>query len=212
MTRLVRAATALAAALAAVLLTAAPAAAHVELVQAKANGDGTTTLTFAFNHGCDEAPTTELVVALPQGVTATTATSPVKGWTGTVSGDRVTFTGPPVPTKTDAQYLLTTRITGKVGQTFVFPAIQTCTGGATSAWIDQSADAEHPAPRMVATATMLAAQPTPPAAAPAAAPPPSGGATLPQAAVALTVFVLLAAGAAAFVASRRQRTAPTPSQ
>ena len=66
MTRRARAAAALG--LAALLTVAGTqgAAAHVLLETATPNGDGTTTLTFSFEHGCDGAPTTGLDVTLPE--------------------------------------------------------------------------------------------------------------------------------------------------
>ncbi|WP_155373731.1 DUF1775 domain-containing protein [Catellatospora vulcania] len=211
-TRLARSTVAVLAGVLAVLVAAAPAAAHVELVQAQANGDGTTTLTFGFEHGCEQAPTTELVVALPEGVTAARFAGTASGWTGTINGDRVRFTGPAIATGTAARFHVVTRIKAAVGQTLIFPAIQHCTGGATSAWIDRTADAEHPAPRVVATAAMLAEQAAavPPAAVPPkAAAPRDAGAGLPQALAGVAVFVLLA-GVGGGLAARRPRVGGRP--
>ncbi|AVT37022.1 DUF1775 domain-containing protein [Plantactinospora sp. BB1] len=184
-------------------LGAAPAAAHVEIAEAQPNGDGTTTLTFSFDHSCDNSPTTELVVALPDGVTATTTATPNR-WSAAVADDRVTFTGPGLET---AQVGLTTRIIARAGDTLHFPVLQRCADGGSYDWIDITADSEHPAPRLIATNAVLANPPDPttaptPAAAAGAAQQQGGGATLGQALAVLAAFVL-AAAAAGFGLARR---------
>ncbi|MEV2240683.1 DUF1775 domain-containing protein [Micromonospora sp. NPDC049891] len=185
-------------------LGAAPAAAHVEVAGAQPNGDGTTTLTFSFDHSCEDSPTTELVVALPDGVTASD-TVPPEGWSATVAGDRVTFTGPGRET---AEVGVTARIVARAGDTLHFPVLQRCTDGGSYDWIDVTADSEHPAPRLIATNAVLAAQPEPSAAPPVAvaggaARTQGGGATLGQASAVVVVFVA-AAAVAGFVSVRRQ--------
>ncbi len=185
------------------VLGAVPAAAHVEVASAQPNGDGTTTLTFSFDHSCDDSPTTELVVALPDGVTAS-GTVPPEGWTATVAGQRVTFTGPGRET---AEVGVTTRIVARAGDTLTFPVLQRCADGGSYDWIDITADSEHPAPRLIATNAVLAEQPQVPAAPPDAAaggtePTQGGGATLGQASAVVVTFVA-AAALAGFVTVRR---------
>ncbi|MDG4795673.1 DUF1775 domain-containing protein [Micromonospora sp. WMMD1082] len=194
---------AVAATVAYLALGAAPAAAHVEVAGAQPNGDGTTTLTFSFDHSCDGSPTTELVVALPDAVTATATVTP-GGWSGAVTDRRVTFTGPGLET---AQVGVTTRITAQAGDTLIFPVLQRCADGGSYDWIDITADSEHPAPRLIATNAVLAAQPdTTAAPTPAAAGRPvqeqGGGATLSQTLAVLAAFVL-AAATTGFVLARR---------
>ena len=106
--------TAVAAAGALAVLTAGPAAAHVLIETVEPHGDGTSTLTFTFDHGCD--------------------------------GERAAFT-------------LDVRVTGVVGQAFVFPAEQECPSGASYAWTDTDPSGARPAPTFVATTASLAPAP-----------------------------------------------------
>jgi periplasmic copper chaperone A len=165
----------------------APAFGHVLLSKAQPNPDGTTTLTFTFDHGCGEAPTNGLAITTPAGVAARSASGP-PGWQVAAEPSRVVFTGPPVPAGTQAEFLVTVTITGaRVAQSLAFPATQTCPGGETLAWQDLQADAEHPAPSLVVTAAMLPA--------PAVVKPATQGAPLPYAVLALSVLVVVAAAA-----------------
>ncbi|MFI7024413.1 DUF1775 domain-containing protein [Micromonospora sp. NPDC049900] len=182
-------------------LGTAPASAHVEVAGAQPNGDGSTTLTFAYDHSCDDSPTTELVVALPEGVTATGTVEP-EGWSAALSGDRVTFTGPGLET---AEVGVTARIAAQAGDTLHFPVLQRCADGSSLDWIDRTADSDYPAPRLIATNAVLENPPEATAAPPAAAggsSPESAGATLNQALSVVVVFVAVAAGAG-FVLARR---------
>ncbi|WBB53527.1 DUF1775 domain-containing protein [Verrucosispora sp. WMMD573] len=184
------------------VLGAVPAAAHVEVAEARPNGDGTATLTFSFDHSCDDSPTTELVVALPDGVTASAVAAP-EGWSGAVAGDRVTFTGPGLET---ASVGVTARIVARAGDTLIFPVLQRCADGGSYDWIDITADSDHPAPRLIATNAVLAAQPgttTAPPLAGGAERTQGDGATLGQASVVVVAFVA-AAAVGGFVAVRRQ--------
>ncbi|MER5458557.1 DUF1775 domain-containing protein [Micromonospora sp. NPDC002389] len=183
-------------------LGAAPASAHVEIAGAQPNGDGSTTLTFAYDHSCDDSPTTELVVALPEGVTATGTVEP-DGWSAALSGDRVTFTGPGLGT---AEVGVTARITAQAGDTLHFPVLQRCADGNSLDWIDRTADSDYPAPRLIATNAVLENPPeataAPPAASGGGASPEGAGTTLGQALTVVVVFVAVAAGAG-FVLARR---------
>ncbi|MDQ7905212.1 DUF1775 domain-containing protein [Phytohabitans sp. ZYX-F-186] len=186
---------------AALLLTGSPAAAHVLLAKAQPNGDGSTTLTFTFDHGCGDSPTTELIVSLPAGATPPTRTEQPTGWNATITPSRVTWTGPGLNAGAEAAFSLVTRLTGTIGQPLRFPTVQRCPNGQAYEWTDPQPGDEHPAPSLIATGAILAPQP---AAAPRTPAPPTdtGGASLPQAAAALAVLVL-AAGSAAAVVTRR---------
>lgn len=184
---------------AATVLLGSPAAAHVEVATAQPNGDGTTTLTFGFDHSCDASPTTEMVVALPAGVTATATTQP-RGWSAAIAADRVTWTGPGITT---GRLAMVTRITATPGQTLRFPALQRCADGGSYDWIDTTSDGDEPAPRLVATGAVLASRPEP---TPVAATDQAGGASLPQAVAALAAFVALAAAAGLVLARRAAAT------
>ncbi|MBN0038904.1 DUF1775 domain-containing protein [Cellulosimicrobium cellulans] len=160
-----RVAVALAAAGALAVLTAGPAAAHVLIETVEPHGDGTSTLTFTFDHGCDGEPTDALRVTLPEGVEALGAGQP-DGWTSDVGADAVAWTGEPVPDGERAAFTLDVRVTGEVGQAFVFPAVQECPSGASYAWTDTDPSGARPAPTFVATAASLAPAPVVTAAAP----------------------------------------------
>ncbi|WP_422768810.1 DUF1775 domain-containing protein [Plantactinospora sp. WMMC1484] len=199
----------LAAAAAALLFTGSPAAAHVLLARAQPNGDGSTTLTFTFDHGCGESPTTELIVSLPAGATPPTRTAQPTGWKATTEPDRVTWTGPGLAAGAEAAFALTTRLTGTIGQPLRFPTVQRCANAEAYEWTDPQPGDEHPAPSLIATAAVLAPVPASARAATAPASGTGGAASLPQALGALAAFVVTATAAAAF-ATRRNRPLPAP--
>ncbi|WP_264030812.1 DUF1775 domain-containing protein [Cellulosimicrobium sp. SH8] len=140
------------------VLTAGPAAAHVLIETVEPHGDGTSTLTFTFDHGCDGEPTDALRVTLPEGVEALAAGQP-DGWVSDVTDDAVAWSGEPVPDGERAAFTLDVRVTGDVGQAFVFPAVQECPSGASYAWTDTDPSGARPAPTFVATAASLAPAP-----------------------------------------------------
>ena len=150
--------TAVAAAGALAVLTAGPAAAHVLIETVEPHGDGTSTLTFTFDHGCDGEPTDALRVTLPEGVEALAAGQP-DGRTSDGCADAVAWTGEPVPDGERAAFTLDVRVTGDVGQAFVFPAVQECPSGASYAWTDTDPSGARPAPTFVATTASLAPAP-----------------------------------------------------
>ncbi|WP_275002328.1 DUF1775 domain-containing protein [Promicromonospora iranensis] len=153
------------------LVPAAPAAAHVLIETVEPNGDGTATLTFTFDHGCEGEPTDTLEVSMPDGVEALAAGAP-DGWTAELEPGSVLWTGKAVPDGDRAEYTLDVRVTGTVGQSFAFPTEQRCAGGGSYRWTDIDPSGDHPAPTFVATAASLAETPTMPAApvAPAGSP------------------------------------------
>lgn len=188
MTRIHRRRTAAVLTLAAVLCTIGTqgAAAHVLLETATPNGDGTTTLTFSFEHGCEGAPTTGLDVTLPPGVVPVSTTQP-EGWDSTRDGGVIRWSGTAVADGTAARFELVATVSGTVGQSFAFPTTQVCTEG-SSDWVDTAPGAGYPAPSFIATAATLA----PPSGTPG---PAAQGASLPQALAAVGAAALLAAGA-----------------
>ncbi|GIG39287.1 DUF1775 domain-containing protein [Cellulomonas phragmiteti] len=145
-----------------VLAGASGAAAHVLIESVQPHGDGTSTVTLVFDHGCDGAPTRALTVTLPDGVEALAADQP-PGWSADLTARTVGWHGTPVPDGQRAEYTLDVRVTGTVGQTFTFPTRQECTTGSYD-WADTAPASEHPAPSFVATAATLSAPPPGPAA------------------------------------------------
>ncbi|MFY1695659.1 DUF1775 domain-containing protein [Solwaraspora sp. WMMA2101] len=172
---------------------ATPALAHTQLAGAAPNGAGATTLTFTFDHGCANADTTELTVEMPDGAIVGTAVGQPDGWTAEVTPRQVTWTGPPIGDEQIAagvaEFAVLVRLTGTVGQTFWFPAVQRCADGDSYDWADTRADAERPAPSLIATNAVLA--PAPPIDEGAASER-SGGASLPQALTAAALLVVVA--------------------
>jgi hypothetical protein len=185
---------------AALLLTGSPAAAHVLLAKAQPNGDGSTTLTFTFDHGCGDSPTTELIVSLPAGATPASPTEQPTGWKATIAPSR-----PGLQTGAEAAFSPVTRLTGTIGQPLRFPTVERCANSQQYQWTDPQPGDEHPAPSLIATGAILAPQPrtAPQAPAPAAD---TGGAGLAQALGALATLVLAAAASAAVVTRRATDT------
>ncbi|MGN9907690.1 DUF1775 domain-containing protein [Phytohabitans sp. LJ34] len=190
-----------AAAVAALLFAGSPAAAHVLLAKAQPNGDGSTTLTFTFDHGCGDSPTTELIVSLPAGATPPSRTEQPAGWKATTEPGRIAWTGPGLKAGAEAAFSLVTRLTGTIGQPLRFPTVQRCANKEQYQWTDPQPGDEHPAPSLIATGAILAPQPGAAARAPAA-PTDTGAASLPQAALALAILVAAAAVAATLITRR----------
>lgn len=136
-----------------VLVGAGPAAAHVLVESVQPRGDGTSTVTFVFNHGCDGEPTEALAVTLPDGVEVVAVGQP-EGWSSHVSDRTLHWHGDPVPDGQRAELTIDVRLTGEVGRAFVFPTRQECTTGSYD-WADTEPTGEHPAPTFVATAATL---------------------------------------------------------
>ncbi|MFE4466697.1 DUF1775 domain-containing protein [Oerskovia sp. NPDC056781] len=200
MTRRARAAAALGLAALLTVTGAQVAAAHVLLETATPNGDGTTTLTFSFEHGCDGAPTTGLDVTLPAGVEAVSTVQP-EGWAAEQEPGVVRWEGTPVADGTPARFELVTRVTGTAGQAFWFPTTQTCTEGSYD-WVDTDPAGAHPAPSFVATTATLAPQPIAPGGLDATSGP--AGASLAQTLAAVAAASLAAATAGAWYLARRR--------
>ncbi|WP_435737978.1 DUF1775 domain-containing protein [Cellulosimicrobium sp. PMB13] len=153
---LARVSTVLALAAVGVGVAAGPAGAHVLIETVEPHGDGISTITFTFDHGCDGEPTDTLRVTMPEGVELLAATQP-DGWTSAVGGDGVTWSGEeaPVPDGERAAFTVDVRVTGEIGQSFAFPAVQECPSGASHDWSDTDPSGAHPAPTFVATAATL---------------------------------------------------------
>lgn len=172
----------------ATVAAAGSAGAHVLIESATPNGDGTTTITFTFDHGCEGHPTSRLEVALPEGVTATRTVDPA-GWRSVLSGRSVTWEGEPVDDGEKKQFGLVTTVTGEIGQSFSFPTVQRCHGGRSYSWTDAATGSNTPVPSFVATAATLSAR-SPHADVPASTG--SGGASLTQALAAVAILTGLA--------------------
>jgi periplasmic copper chaperone A len=150
-----------------VLLPAAPAAAHVSVDRVEPGDDGTSAVTFVFDHGCDGAPTDAVQVSMPDGVEALAAVAP-DGWTVDVTADQVRWEGEPIEDGEVTELTVDVQMVGTAGRSFVFPAVQECTSGSYD-WADTDPSGAYPAPTLVATSATLSAPPAQ-AAGPAAQP------------------------------------------
>lgn len=138
-----------------------PAAAHVTIDPSEAPAGGYGTIHFSVPHGCGAEPTEELSVQLPPSVRSTTAQA-VPGWEVSYETEEideapetlteyisvVTWTAVDEPLAAD-QFLtfgISARWPDDPGDTLLIPAIQRCTDGSESAWIDPDSSADYPAP------------------------------------------------------------------
>ena len=144
---------ALGALLAALLLSlAAPAGAHVDVGPETAVAGSETTLTFSFRHGKDGSATTGLEVQLPAGATVLDVPA-VVGWTSSVQGRTVAWTGGRVPDGTEARFPVVVRLPDEAGVA-LFPTVQSTEAGEL-AWISPNegeGEDQQPAPRLSLTA------------------------------------------------------------
>lgn len=183
----------------AALAATAPAAAHVLIDRTTPRGDGSVEVSLTFDHTCDASPTVELMVEVPAGAEIVDGSGP-EGWSAVVDGDRVVFAGPGISSGQAPRFVLVARLSGSVGEVLLFPTRQTCADGTGYDWDDATEAEERPAPRLVATAALLAEVEPPPGPAPTVLP--DDGASTTQVAVAIAVLAL-AALATARIALRR---------
>lgn len=157
------------------LALAAPAVAHITSNPGTAPSDGYTTQSFQIPHGCEESPTTQVRIRIPEDVpSATPAVHP--GWTVTTKegkkdavemhGEKITRGVSEViytakqPLPADRLDLLPISLkmpAGKKGESVYFPIVQKCEQGQTG-WVQIPAEGEsedeleEPAPAVVLTA------------------------------------------------------------
>ena len=140
------------ASIAAVLAGGGIAAAHVDPDPLAMEADTTATVAFGVEHGCDGSPTTGVKIQIPPGVTGVSAVDK-PGWTATVTGDVVEFTGGSLGPDTPDHFDVTLTAPEQPG-TINFPFIQTCEQGEL-AWIEIAAEGaaepERPAPALKIT-------------------------------------------------------------
>ena len=129
------------------LLFAGAAAAHLEPDPASITAGQAATVAFNVEHGCDGSPTIELQIKLADGITDA---QPVQkeGWTSSVAGGVVTFTGGSLAADKQDTFSITFTAPTTNGA-LVFPSIQKCTVGQIN-WIEPTVEGqpepEDPAP------------------------------------------------------------------
>jgi uncharacterized protein YcnI len=141
------------------IVVAGAASAHVDPTPAAAQVGTTATIGFGIEHGCGTSPTTGVALRVPDGVTNVKAVDKA-GWTSTVSGNEIRFTGGSLDAKTPDHFDLTMTMPTTPGMISV-PVVQTCTEGSLS-WIEipveGQAEPEYPAPQIKLTAGVPTAE------------------------------------------------------
>ncbi|MFJ9979424.1 DUF1775 domain-containing protein [Streptomyces cyaneofuscatus] len=179
-----RTASAGALALTAVLISAAPALAHVEVqsdtAQALAQN---VSLTFEAEAESDSAGITEMRVVLPQGISPADVTlqGQPKGWKLTAGSDGFTVGGPPVAVGTNAVFTVKVRQLPNVDE-LAFKTIETYSDGKISRWIEipeGDVRPEQPAPILELRAPAPGASPLAPSPTATDSPAPSPSTTSP---------------------------------
>lgn len=170
---------------------AGQASAHVVIERAEPNPDGTTTIVFGSNHGCDLNPTGEFEVALPDGIDVVSSEPPA-GWSSQVDSARVLLTGPPIPSLEETEFSITATVSGIPGDAIPFPTTQRCEGGGSYEWVDGDGG-DYPAPTLIVTAALVPAS---------AASADDAGASRGQVLAAIAVLATVAAGTGALINRR----------
>jgi uncharacterized protein YcnI len=159
----------------AVVLMAGPAAAHIEPTEESIPAGAFGDVTLVVPHGCEESPTRQLAIEIPEGVLNVTPqvhpgwtvdapteqlATPVTGEEGDEITERVTqvtFTAQPgneLPPHLRDTFTIGFRAPDTPGETLFFKTVQTCVEGET-AWIEEFSgegeEPEHPSPAMEIT-------------------------------------------------------------
>lgn len=141
-----------AAATAVALCVAGPASAHVHTDPSAVQAGTEATVGFIIEHGCEASPTTKMEIQLPDGATAISGVDG-NGFTSSVSGQVVTFTGGEVPDGTEAAFEVAFTAPAEAGDVPV-KVIQSCAEGVNE-WIEVQAEGEaepeSPAPVLTIT-------------------------------------------------------------
>jgi periplasmic copper chaperone A len=106
--------------------------AHVKTTPSKVASGATATVSFVIGHGCSGSPTTKVAIKAPATLTKVAGVAP-KGWTATVSGQVVTFSGSTLADKTKGLFGVSFVAPATAG-VLEFPTVQTCVKGENS-WI-----------------------------------------------------------------------------
>ncbi|NGO06662.1 DUF1775 domain-containing protein [Streptomyces sp. HC44] len=148
----------------AVLLTAVPAAAHVEVESEKAQALAeNVTLEFAAESESATAGITELRVVLPEGIAPADVTygEGPKGWKFAASDDGYTVEGPAVKAGVNAEYSIVVKQLPDAKE-LAFKTLQTYSDGRTDRWIELDESGENPAPVLTLKAAAPGAKPVSP--------------------------------------------------
>ena len=145
-------------------LTLVPAAlAHVEPSPEKVPANKVSKITLSAE-GEESVPAVKLTVQMPAGVTDVVA-HPTAGWTQSVKGRIVTWSGGKIPHGATGKFSFTAHMPDTPGKVLVFPSLVTYADGKVVHWIGAESS-DTPAPRVTLTASGKTNPPPPP-------PPPS---------------------------------------
>jgi uncharacterized protein YcnI len=161
--RPVRLVAGLGAAVGLVVAAGTSAAAHVSIAEDEVVAGSSAIVTLTFSHGCEESPTTQLRIQMPESIPTVSPTidanwdiekvvetldEPITGAHGEQITERVsevvyTAKTPVADGFRAAVELAVTIPEDAAGQTIFFPTIQTCAAGET-AWIEIPAEGQDP--------------------------------------------------------------------
>lgn len=151
-TRRLRFPIAVAAATGVTLALAGPASAHIHTDPPSVQAGEKATVGFIVEHGCGNSPTTKVEIQLPEGATGIAGVDEA-GFTSSVSGQVVTFSGGTLPDGTEQAFKVTFTAPKETGDVPV-KLIQTCAKGSLE-WIELQPEGqpepEHPAPILAIT-------------------------------------------------------------
>ena len=143
----------IAAAVGVALCVAGPASAHIHTDPEEVLAGTENTVGFIIEHGCDGSPTTKVELQMPDGITGIEGVDG-NGFTASVDGQVVTFSGGTLPDDTEQAFEVTFTAPTEAG-TLDIPLIQTCEQGSTD-WIEPEVEGqpepEHPAPQLAVAA------------------------------------------------------------
>ncbi|MFF3378754.1 DUF1775 domain-containing protein [Streptomyces sp. NPDC002680] len=150
-----------AAATALVLLTAGPAAAHMEVESDKAQALAENVeISFHAEAESDSAGIAEVRVILPEGIAPGDVTygEGPKGWKFATADDGYTVKGPALKTGVSAEYSVVVRQLPDAKQ-LAFKSLQTYSDGSVDRWIELDEGGEQPAPVLKLKAAAPGAKP-----------------------------------------------------
>ncbi|MFE9446209.1 DUF1775 domain-containing protein [Streptomyces sp. NPDC006602] len=147
-----------------VLLTAGPAAAHVEVESDKAQALAENVeVSFDAESESDTAGITQIRVVLPEGIAPADVTygEGPKDWKFTAADDGYTVKGPAVKAGVNAEYSVVVRQLPDAKE-LAFKTLQTYSDGRTDRWIELDESGENPAPVLKLKAAAPGAKPVSP--------------------------------------------------
>ncbi|WP_405922705.1 DUF1775 domain-containing protein [Streptomyces sp. NBC_00035] len=160
-----------------VLLTAVPAAAHVEVESDKAQALAENVeIAFDAESESDTAGITQIRVVLPEGIAPSDVTygEGPEGWKFTANDDGYTVKGPAVKAGVNAEYSVVVKQLPDAKE-LAFKTLQTYSDNSTDRWIELDESGENPAPVLQLKAAAPGATPISPS--PSASPSESASAS-----------------------------------